>query len=93
MGRPCQDIEAEVEEMLRQKITKIVLDVSEVQRVDSTGFGTIVTCSQKLKNAGGKFRVVGAKGMVEEIAHSSQLPRIIPFDATLQEAISALQES
>ncbi|PYX40444.1 MAG: hypothetical protein DMG81_06215 [Acidobacteria bacterium] len=93
MGRPCQDIEAEVEEMLRQKITKIVLDVSEVQRVDSTGFGTIVTCSQKLKNAGGKFRVVGVKGMVEEIAHSSQLPRIIPFDATLPEAISALQES
>ncbi len=66
MGRPCQEIEAQIDELIRQKSTKLILDLSEVQRVDSTGFGTIVMCAGKFKKAGGDFRVAGAKGIVEE---------------------------
>jgi len=32
---------------------------------------------------------VGAHGVVEEIAHSSQIPRIVPFHATLADAVAA----
>ena len=92
MGRSCQDIEAQVDELLHQGTLKIILDLTDIQRVDSTGFGTIVTCSQKVKKAGGTLRIVGATGMVEEIAQSSQLPRIIPFHANLEEALAAFQE-
>lgn len=91
MGRPCQDIEAQVEECIRQNTPKLILNLTDVHRVDSTGFGTIVACSQKLKQAGGELRIVGANGMVEEIAHTSQLPRIIPFHATMAEAVNALR--
>jgi len=89
IGRPSQDIEAQVEELIGQGMSKMILNLTDVQRVDSTGFGTIVVCSQKLKNAGGGLRIVGAKGMVEEIAHSSQIPTIVPFHATLADAIVA----
>ncbi len=89
MGRPCQDIEAQVDELVRERVTKVILDLTEVQRVDSTGFGTVVQCSQKLKNAGGQLRVVGATGMVEEIAQTSHIPTIVPFHATLAEAVAA----
>ena len=89
MGRPCQDIEEQVDELVQQNVVKVILALTDVQRVDSTGFGTIVTCSQKLKKAGGALRIVGASGMVEEIAQSSQLPRIIPFDARMDEALVA----
>jgi anti-anti-sigma factor len=92
MGRPCQDVEAQVDELLRQETLNIILDLTDVQRVDSTGFGTIVTCSQKVKKAGGTLRIVGASGMVEEIAQSSQLPRIIPFHSGLEEALAAFQK-
>ena len=91
MGRPCQDIESQVDDLVREKKTKLVLDISEIQRVDSTGFGTIVMCAGKLKKAGGGLHVAGAKGIVEEIANTSNIPKVIPFHATLEEAISALK--
>jgi len=89
MGRPCQEIEAQIDELIRRKSTKLILDLSEVQRVDSTGFGTIVMCARKFKKAGGEFRIAGAKGIVEEIAHTSNLPTIIPFHATVEDAVAA----
>jgi anti-anti-sigma factor len=89
MGRPCQDIEAEIDESIRQNVTKVILDLTDVQRVDSTGFGSIVMCSQKLKNVGGGLRVAGAKGIVEEIAHTSHIPTIVSFHGTLAEAVTA----
>jgi anti-sigma B factor antagonist len=89
MGRPCQDIETLVDELIREKVPNLVLDLADVQRVDSTGFGTIVMCSGKLKKAGGELRVAGAKGIVDEIAHTSNIPRIIPFHATLEDAIAS----
>jgi len=89
MGRPCQEIEAHIDELIQQKAQKVVLNFSEVQRMDSTGFGTLVLCAGKFRKAGGDLRVAGAKGIVEEIAHTSNIPRIIPFYASLQEAVAS----
>jgi anti-sigma B factor antagonist len=91
MGRPCQDIEAHVDDLVRENKPKLVLDLAEVQRIDSTGFGTIVLCASKLKKAGGGLHVCSAKGIVDEIAHTSNIPKIVPFYATPEEAISALK--
>jgi anti-sigma B factor antagonist len=89
MGRPCQEIEAHIDELIQQKTQKVVLNFSEVQRMDSTGFGTLVLCAGKFRKAGGDLRVAGAKGIVEEIAHTSNIPRIIPFYPSLQEAVAS----
>jgi anti-sigma B factor antagonist len=93
MGRPCQEIESHVDELIRLNTPKLVLDLSEVQRVDSTGFGTIVMCAGKLKKAGGELRVASAKGIVNEIAHTSNIPRVVPFHDTTEEAIAAIGKS
>jgi len=91
MGKPCQEIDTQIDELIRENIHKVVLDLTHVDRVDSTGFGTIVLNSGKLKKAGGELRVAGATGIVEEIAHSSQIPRIVPFYATASEAVASFQ--
>jgi anti-anti-sigma factor len=88
MGKPCQELDAQVDELIREKIVKIVLDLAHVDRVDSTGFGTIVMSSGKVKKLGGELRVAGASGIVAEIAHSSQIPRIVPFHAKVEEALT-----
>jgi anti-anti-sigma factor len=89
MGKPCQDIDAQIDELIREKVTKVVLDLTHVDRVDSTGFGTIVLNSGKLKKAGGELRVAAASGIVAEIAHSSQIPRIVPFHTNVEEALAS----
>jgi anti-anti-sigma factor len=90
MGKPCQEIDAQVDELIREKVLKVVLDLVHVDRVDSTGFGTIVMSSGRLKKLGGELRVAGATGIVAEIAHSSQIPRIVPFHATVEDAVASL---
>ena len=82
MGRPCQELEAAVEDLIGQKVHKIVLDL------DSTALGTIVTCSRKVKTAGGELRVAGAKGVVEEIARASNIPRIVSFHPNVEDAVA-----
>jgi anti-sigma B factor antagonist len=89
MGRPCQEIEANIDELIQQKAPRVVLDFSEVQRMDSTGFGTLVLCAGKFRKAGGDLRVAGAKGIVDEIAHTSNIPRIIPFYASVEQAVAS----
>jgi len=88
MGKPCQEIDTQVDELIREKILKVVLDLVHVDRVDSTGFGTIVMSSGKFKKSGGELRVAGATGIVAEIAHSSQIPRIVPFHTTVEDAVA-----
>jgi anti-sigma B factor antagonist len=89
MGKPCQDIDAQIDELIREKVAKVVLDLTHVDRVDSTGFGMIVLCAGKLRKAGGELRVAGATGIVAEIAHSSQIPRIVPFHTNVEEALAS----
>ena len=77
-----------MEDLIGQKVHKIVLDLSETKRVDSTALGTIVTCSRKVKTAGGELRVAGAKGVVEEIARASNIPRIVSFHPNVEDAVA-----
>jgi anti-sigma B factor antagonist len=90
VGKPCQDIEEQIDQLIREQTPKVILDLTEVQRVDSTGFGTFVMCSGRLKKAGGELRIAAASGMVNEIAHSSQISRIVKFHETVADAISGL---
>jgi len=86
MGRPCQDLEAEVAEMVTGKVRKLILDLSEVARVDSTGLSTIVTCFRKLRDAGGELRVAGARRVVEQMVRAANISRIVAFYPTVEEA-------
>lgn len=91
VGRPCQEIEEAIQELIEEETLRVILDLTEVQRVDSTGFGMIVLCGGKLKKAGGELRVAAANDMVEEIAVSSQIRKIIMFDKTVADAVAALK--
>ena len=53
LGRDCQQIEADVDELVRGKQARIVFDLSKVKYMDSSGVGIMVMCSGKVKEAGG----------------------------------------
>jgi anti-sigma B factor antagonist len=89
MGRPCQELEWLMDELVRGSIRKVILDLSEVDRVDSTGIGVIVTSSAKLRKAGGELRVSGAHGMVHDMVYTANIHRIIPFFDRLEEAAAS----
>ena len=59
LGLECQEVEWQVEDLLKEHQKKIIFDFSELKYLDSTGVGILVICSGKVKQAGGELRIVG----------------------------------
>jgi anti-anti-sigma factor len=48
-------------------VTKVVVDLSRVSFMDSTGLHVLLTARERAQSAGVGFRVVGATGLVERV--------------------------
>lgn len=86
MGNDSRQVEWSVDEWLKAGVKSIILDLSALDMMDSTGVGIIVMCHAKLEKAGGSLRVAGAQGIVQEILHMTHVDRIVRFFATAEEA-------
>lgn len=72
-GPECARLEKEVDNLLKDKFTRVVFDLSGVTHMDSAAVGSIVRCHTKLKNAGGGLRLASVQPM---IAHSLQITKV-----------------
>jgi anti-anti-sigma factor len=87
LGPECQQVEWLISNLLAENKQKIVLDISGVTRVDSTGVGIIVVCHGKVKSAGGELRLAGATGMVEKTLRMSTIDSIVAMHPTRTAAV------
>ena len=79
LGRNAQELEWKIDELLKQQPLRLVLDLSKVNYLDSTGIGIIVMCNGKLKNAGGGLRLAGTRPQIERIFKLTSLDKIVQF--------------
>ncbi|MGZ4821615.1 MAG: STAS domain-containing protein [Terriglobales bacterium] len=93
LGRDCEQIEQQVNELIREKQTKVIFELSRVKHMDSTGIGILVLCSGKLKDAGGELRLAGATGVVEQTLRLTRMNRIVPTFATVAEATAGFAKA
>ena len=70
---------------------KIVLDLSEVQFMDSSGLGSILHCLRKLNAAGGDMKLCKATKPVRALFELIRMHRIFEIYNTEEEAIEAFQ--
>jgi anti-sigma B factor antagonist len=62
------DLHGQVDALLAEDgVTGIVLDLSEVTFLDSSGIGALVGCLRKANEAGKTLRVDNAHGLVREV--------------------------
>jgi anti-sigma B factor antagonist len=86
LGQDCLQIVQQVENLLREKQTKIIFDLSQVKHMDSTGIRILVMCSGKLKDAGGALRLAGATGVVDKTLKLMRMNSIVPTFGSVAEA-------
>ena len=58
IGKECQQLESAIDALRAQQNKKIILDLSGVTHLDSTGVGIIVMSAGQVKQAGGELRLV-----------------------------------
>ena len=86
-----------VERSIRQQIAagvrKLVLDLTSLDYIDSSGIGTLISCNGQMEQAGGVMRVGGAKGAVAQTFRLVHMDRIVPLDESVEAACASLRDS
>jgi anti-sigma B factor antagonist len=90
LGRESQRIESMVNELLSQKVSKLIFDLSHVDYIDSAGLGIMTYCYGAMKTAGGTFRLAGATGRVLKLFQFTHLDNHFPFYDSVEAACQDL---
>jgi len=89
LGNNSRDVELKVAELLRANAKKIILDLTGVTMLDSTGVGVLVMCRGKVAKEGGRLHVAGATGIVENILQITNVDKLVSLFPTVAQAADA----
>ena len=82
------DLKAKLIERVDQGSHRIVLDLTAVQFVDSTGLGAMLSVLKRLPPAGG-LALAGCQGPVAELVKLTRLDRVFRMFPTVSEAAAS----
>ena len=72
-------------------VRNLVIDLSGVNYLDSSGLGALVSIQMTLKRQGGTLILANLQGAPLEVLKSSQLLKILQIRDTVEEALAELQ--
>ena len=67
--------------------TKLVLDLTLVEFIDSMGLGALVACFKRIGGRG-KIAIVGAKGAVSRLFSLTRMDKVFPLYRSLEDAVA-----
>ncbi len=76
-----------VERLVERGGIKVVLDLTAVRIIDSSGVAIIVSLFKRLRALGGALRVAGVTGQPREIFSMLRLDQVLPMFADADEAL------
>jgi anti-sigma B factor antagonist len=85
-GVECTRLQLAMDDLLREKQTRVIFDLSKTVKVDSAGLGKIVNCLSRLKTAGGTLYLAGVSEMVAGLLKMTKVDRLVKVFPTAQEA-------
>jgi anti-sigma B factor antagonist len=68
----------------------LVVDLSEVVFLDSTGLGVLIGLLHRLRSRDGSLVLAGAKDRVYKVFHTTQLTKVLTFTDTVDDAMTAI---
>lgn len=86
LGRDSEQVENEVRQLLEKDKKALILDLTSLHYIDSTGVGIVAFCFGRVTARGKQFRVAGAQGSVRDVFRLTQLDQLVPFDGSVEES-------
>lgn len=71
--------------------TQVIIDLSDVTFMDSSGFGTLLGATKRLRPLGGGLHLAGANGTIQRMLHLTRLDTIMRVYPTPEEAVKAVK--
>jgi anti-sigma B factor antagonist len=89
LGRESKQLEWAIESLAAEGRKKVILELTGVTNIDSTGIGIIVMSAGRMKKAGGELRVACAAGHVEQVLKMTNVDQIVAICPTTTEAAAS----
>jgi anti-sigma B factor antagonist len=77
-GAGANQLREMVRELSESGERKVLLNLAEVEFLDSTGLGALAAASEMLRTRGGQLRVVNATGPVRHVFQITRLNKVFP---------------
>jgi anti-sigma B factor antagonist len=75
---------ADVLEKIENGLNDVVVDLSKLAYIDSTGLGVIITIHKRLKEKGGKLLITGVQGLPAELFKRTRLDKVLSIEFSEQ---------
>jgi anti-sigma B factor antagonist len=82
-------VAASLEAMIADKPPRIVIDLSRVNYIDSSGLAVLVEAMQNVEEYGGKFAVAGLQESVRSIFETARLDQVFLIYPHVDAALAA----
>jgi len=82
-------VAASLEAMIRDKPPRIVVDLSRVNYIDSSGLAVLVEAMQNVEEYGGKFALAGLQESVRSIFETARLDQVFLIYPHVDAALAA----
>jgi len=86
------EISVEIDEELEEGNNRFIIDLSELEYMNSTGLNIIINLMNKARNEGGEAVVVGAQPRIKSLFVVTKLDSVFTMKSTMEEATSHLTE-
>lgn len=90
VGKNLSEAQTVIAELIQFGARKIILDLAELEYIDSAGLGMLTGAHKEMQEAGGQIRLAGAQGPVQRTLSVIHMEKIMPIDADVDIARQAL---
>jgi anti-anti-sigma factor len=90
LGRESQRLDTIAAELAGKGAPRIVVDLSQVDYIDSAGVGVLAMVSGRVKVAGGKIATVVPEGRVLDVLKLTGLVGLLNVNGTVESAAAAV---
>ena len=86
------EVRVEIDEILEEGTSQFIIDLSELEYMNSTGLNILINLMNKARNEGGEAIVVGAKPRITSLFEVTKLNSVFMMKESRAEAESYFKE-
>jgi anti-sigma B factor antagonist len=93
MGGPdANALNEELHKLIAKKKKRIVLDLSKIQSMNSSGLGMLIGALTAVKNSGGELKIAAASNKIESLLVITKLTTVFEIFPTVQKAVGSFSK-
>ena len=90
-GDESKEVHEEVKSLLDDGFKKIVIDVSKVKWLNSSGLGMLISCLTSVNSAEAKLKIAGATEKIKSVFMITKLITVFDNYETADQAVAAFK--